>query len=382
MNHARHVPVRPDIRRPDSLAFATQAVHLGDDGDRDARAVAGLEAKLAALEGAEAGVVLASDIAALHAVFFTFLQPGDHIVAAEVTGEATRRLITELLGERLGVKASFVDASRVSDVVAALRPNTKLVHVETIGDPTLKVADVAAIAAVTHGNGALLSVESTLTPPPLYRPLADGADLIVHSLPQYIAGQGAGQGGAVLGDRALIDELRAQALLDIGGIISPFNAWLTTRGSVTLPLRLDRQLRSAQKVAEFLEADQRIALVSYPGLRSHPQHAIATRQFGKRGHGAVLAFALHADAAAHRRLVTALRVIAADPSRGHDASLISYFPPEDPRAEAWPLLFRRQGLLRLSVGLEDPQDIIRDLAAALDEAFDPALRALDQKDRL
>jgi methionine-gamma-lyase len=371
MNQVRRGPVRPDIRSPESLAFATQAVHLGDDGERDARAVAGLESKLAALEGAESAVVLASGIAALHAVFFTFLQPGDHIVAAEVTGEATQRLITELLGERLGVKASFVDASRVSDVVAALRPNTKLVHVETIGDPALKVADIAAIAAVTHGNGALLSVESTLTPPPLYRPLADGADLVVHALTKYIAGQGDGQGGAVLGDGALIDELRAQALRDIGGVISPFDAWLTTRGSVTLPLRLERHLGSAQQVAEFLEDDQRVALVSYPGLRSHPQHAIATRQFGKRGHGAVLAFAVHGDAAAHRRLVAALRVVAASPSRGHDASLITYFPPEDPRSEAWPQPFRRHGLLRLSVGLEDPQDIIRDLAAALGEAFDP-----------
>ncbi|WP_243227597.1 aminotransferase class I/II-fold pyridoxal phosphate-dependent enzyme [Microbacterium sp. CIAB417] len=251
-----------------------------------------LQAKLAALEGSEDAVALASGAAALHAVFFTFLDSGDHIVVADVTYEATWRLFAELLPRNYGVQATFVDAADLDAVAAAIRPNTRLVHVETIGNPTTKVTDIAAVARLAHAVGALLSVDSTFTPPPLYRPLADGADLVVYSLTKYINGHGDAMGGAVIGRRELIQQIKADAMVDVGGVISPFNAWLVTRGSVTRPLRMTRHLESAQIVAEFLDADPRVVFVAYPGLPSHPQHELATRQFGGRGYGAVLAFAL------------------------------------------------------------------------------------------
>jgi cystathionine beta-lyase/cystathionine gamma-synthase len=335
----------------------------------DASQQRSLEATLAAHEGAQDAVALASDLAALHAVFFTFLAPGDHVIVSDVIHGRVRRLVATTLTERYGVEASFVDASRVSDVVSALRPSTRLVHVETIGNPTLQLADIAAIAAVTHGNGALLSVDSTLTPPPLYRPLADGADLVVHSLTTYIDGHRDVHGGAVAGDRRLIDRVRTQALAEVGGVISPFTAWLIARGAETLPLRLSQYQRSAQAVAEYLAADARVARVSYPGLRSHPQHAMATRQFGRRGHGGVVSFALAGDAETHRRFLGGLRVVG-PASHGRDTSLIAYLEADG--AASWPQSFREHGVLRLTVGLDDEGELIADLGAALDALPQPA----------
>ena len=166
-----------------------------------------------------------------------------------------------------------------------MRPTTRLVHTEVIANPTTRVCDVAAIAEIAHDGGALLSVDSTFTPPPLYRPLADGADLVVHSLTKVINGHGDAMGGAVIGAREHIDAIRAEAMVDVGGVISPFNAWLIARGSITLPLRLRQHLASAQRVAEFLAGHPGVAYVAYPGLAGHPQHELATRQFGGRGYG-------------------------------------------------------------------------------------------------
>lgn len=329
----------------------------------------GLQARLAALEGGEDAVVLASGVAALHAVFFTFLRSGDHVVVANVTYEATWRLLSELLPEKYGITATFVDASDPEAIRAALRPETRLVHIETIGNPTTLVGDVAGAATVAHEAGVLLSVDSTFSPPPLYRPLADGADLVVHSLTKYVNGHGDALGGAVIGRRDLVHRIKSEAMVDVGGAISPFNAWLITRGSVTLPLRLPRHLASAQVVAEFLEEQERVALVRFPGLASHPQHELAHRQFGGRGYGAVLAFALDASPEEHNRFVANLRVITSAVSLGHDESLIVYTGTAGPRVATYPEAFRRLGHLRLSVGLEDPRDLVADLGAALEETF-------------
>jgi methionine-gamma-lyase len=396
------VTLRPDKRNPETLAFLTQAVHAGNHVDAGSGAIRtpivmansyalpedpsrvdwsgtdvplytrnsganqlALQAKLAAIEGGEDAVALASGVAALHAVFFTFLRTGEHIVVADVTYEATWRLFAEILPAKYGVEATFVDAADNAAVAAAIRPNTRLVHVETIGNPTTKVTDIGAVAQIAHDAGALLSVDSTFTPPPLYRPLADGADLVVQSLTKYINGHGDAMGGAVTGARELIDRIRADAMVDVGGVISPFNAWLIVRGSVTLPLRLARHLDSAQQIAEFLDRDPRVAYVVYPGLASHPQHELATRQF--HGYGAMLAFAVNGDSDAQNRFVSRLRVITSAVSLGHDESLIVHVGTEGPRVAAYPEQFRRYGHLRLSVGLEDPGDLIADLDAALDD---------------
>lgn len=399
---------RPDKRDPSTLAPLSRAVHAGNAVDAGSRAIRTpivmanayllpedpsqinwsqsegsqllytrntgenqrhLQQKLAALEGGEDAVVLASGVSAIFAVIFAYLKAGDHAVVADVTYEATYRLYAELLPKRYGITATFVDASDASAIRAAIRPNTKLVHVETIGNPTTEVSDVRGAARVAHEAGALLVVDSTFSPPPLYRPLSDGADLVVHSLTKYINGHGDALGGAVIGSRELIAPIKADSMVDVGGVISPFNAWLITRGSVTLPLRLRQHLASAEVVARFLQQDPRVAYVYYPGLASHPQHELARRQFGGRGYGAMLAFAVRGDSDAQNRFVDNLRLITSAVSLGHDESLIVHIGSDGPRVAYYPEPFRRYGLLRLSVGLEDARDLVADLGAALDATF-------------
>lgn len=330
-----------------------------------------LEAKLAAADRGEAAVVFATGVAALHATFFTLLRSGDHVVVSDVIYEAVYRLFAELLGDRYGIEATFVDAADPDAVRAAIRDTTRIVHVEPIANPTTRVADIARLAQVAHDAGALLTVDGTFTPPPLYRPLDDGADLVIHSLTKYVNGHGDAMGGAVIGRGELVEQIRGDALVDVGGAISPFNAWLIMRGSVTLPLRLRQHLDGAAQVAAFLDTDPRVAFVAYPGLSSHPQHDLATRQFDG-GFGAMLAFALDGDSATQNRFVDALGIITSAVSLGHDESLIVHVGPTGRRgAEHYPEEFRRYGHLRLSVGLEDPADLIADIAAALDVAVGP-----------
>lgn len=394
---------RPDNDVPSTLAFGSRAVHAGNSVDKGSGAIRtpivmansyalpddpsnvswsgteiplytrnsganqiALQTKLAALEEAGDAVALASGVAALHAVFFTYLGSGDHIVVADVTYEATWRLFTELLPQKYGIEATFVDAADPETARAAMRPTTRLVHVEAIANPTTKVTDIAAMADIAHAGGALLSVDSTFTPPPLYRPLSDGADLVVHSLTKYYNGHGDAMGGAVIGSRDLIEPIKSNAMVDVGGVISPFNAWLISRGAITLPLRLARHLESAQQVAEFLESEARVAYVAYPGLPSHPQHDVAARQFGGRGYGAMMAFAVRGDSDTQNRFVANLRMITSAVSLGHDESLIVHVGTDGPRVVRYPEEFRTWGHLRFSIGLEDPSDIIADLRAALD----------------
>jgi cystathionine beta-lyase/cystathionine gamma-synthase len=308
------VSIRPDKHDPASLRLLTQAVHAGNRIDPGTGAIRtplvlansyalpddpsdiswsatdvplytrnsgvnqlALQEKLAILDHGEDAVALASGVAALHAVFFTFLSSGDHVVVADVVYEATHRLFSELLPQKYGIHATFVDTSDLDAVRAAIRPNTVLVHAETPANPTTRIADIKALAEIAHHAGALLSVDSTFASPLLLRPLDLGADLVVHSLTKYINGHGDAMGGAVIGSRALIEQIKGDAMVDVGGVISPFNAWLITRGSVTLPLRMRQHSSNAQAVAEFLEADPRVAFVAYPGLASHPQHQLAVR---------------------------------------------------------------------------------------------------------
>lgn len=395
---------QPDKHDPASVAFSTWAVHGGNSIDTGTGAVRtplimansyllpqdpasmdwsavdrltytrngganqeALERKLAAMDCGEAAACFATGVAALHGVFFTLLRTGDHVVVSNVTYEAVWRLFSELLPQRYGIEATFVDVADLDAVRAAIRPNTKLVHVETIANPTTKVADIRAIAELAHGAGAVFTVDGTFTPPPLYRPLADGADLVIHSLTKYINGHGDAMGGVVIGGRDLVARIRHDAVVDVGGAISPFNAWMIMRGSVTLPLRLRQHLASAEKVAAFLASDPRIAFVEYPGLPTHAQHDLATRQFGGRGYGAMMAFALDGDSDTQNRFVAELRVITSAVSLGHDETLIVHVGP-DARggSESYPPGFRTYGHLRLSIGLEEAEDLIADVSAALD----------------
>ncbi len=180
-----------------------------------------LEQKLAALDGAEEAVALASGVAALHAVFFTHMRVGDHVIVSDVVYEATWRLWTELLPQRYGLEATFVDIGDLDAVRAAMRPETRLVCIEAIANPTTKVADVAAIAEIAHSAGAILMVDSTFSPPPFYRPIQDGADLVVHSLTKYLNGHGDAMGGSVAGSHELIQPIKADAMVDVGASSRP-----------------------------------------------------------------------------------------------------------------------------------------------------------------
>lgn len=397
---------RPDKHDPASLREATQAVHLGNSIDPGTLAIrtplvlansyalpedpeaiswsgagnvpiytrnggvnqAALERKLAALEHGDDAVVLASGVAALHAVFFTLLRSGDHVVVADQTYAATFELFTRLLPEKYGITATLVDTSDLDAVRAAIRPETVLVHTETIANPTTRVADVAALARIAHEAGALFSIDSTFSPPPVATPLTLGADLVVHSLTKYVNGHGDAMGGAVIGRAELIQRIRDDAMVEVGGIVSPFNAWLINRGSITLPLRIRQHCASALAVADLLAADERVAYVAYPGLAGHPQHELATTQFGGR-YGGMMAFAVDGDPATQNRFVANLRVITSAVSLGHDESLIVHVGTTGPRVPYYPDEFRRLGHLRLSVGLEDPDDLKADLTAALDATF-------------
>ncbi len=268
--------------------------------------------------------------------------------------------------------ATLVDTSDLDAVRDALRPNTKLVHTETIANPTTRLTDIAALAEIVHAAGALLSIDSTFTPPPLSRPVELGADLSIHSLTKYINGHGDAMGGSVAGRRELIQQIKSDAMVDVGGVISPFNAWLINRGSITLPLRLRQHNANALEVAQFLAADPRVAHVSYPGLTSHPQHDLARRVL-RGGFGGMLAFTLATTPGAaievHNRFVANLRVVTSAVSLGHDESLIVYVGTTGPRVAYYPEPFRTLGHLRFSVGIEDPADLLTDLAAALDATF-------------
>lgn len=397
---------RPDKHDPSTLKPHTQAVHAGNSVDEGTGAVRtplvlansyalppdpssiswsssehtiytrngavnqkALQSKLALLDGGEDAVALASGVAALHALFFTLLKTGDHVVVTDQGYEATFRLFTELFPQKYGIEATLVDTSDLDAVRAALRPNTVLVHAEVVANPTTRVADVAALAEIAHAAGALLSIDSTFTPPPVARPLDNGADLVVHSLTKYINGHGDAMGGSVVGSADLIGRIKADAMVDVGGVISPFNAWLINRGSITLPLRIRQHCASAFAVAEFLEADPRVAFVAYPGLPSHPQHEVARRTMPD-GFGGMMAFAVDGDPDTQNRFVANLRVITSAVSLGHDESLIVHVGTTGPRAQFYPATFRKYGHLRFSVGIEDPDDLIADLAAALDATFD------------
>ncbi|WP_027938518.1 trans-sulfuration enzyme family protein [Anaeroarcus burkinensis] len=320
-----------------------------------------LQEKLAALEGGEDCVVLGSGVAALAGVFFTFLDKDAHVICTDVSYVAVYRLLKEYFPDKYGIEVSLVDTSDLDAVRQAVRPNTRLIHIETPGNPTTRVSDIAALAAIAKETGSLLIVDSTFASPYLQQPLALGADLVIHSLTKYINGHGDAMGGAVIGRTELIDVIKRQAMVNLGGVISPFNAWLIMRGASTLPLRMRQHSENALQVAWFLEAHPAVSFVAYPGLPSHPQHEIAKKQM--KLYSGVLAFGLKGDVDMHNRFVNALQLIVPAVSIGHDESLIVFTGPEDERNSFYPAAFQN-GHLRFSVGLEDAEDIIADLKQA------------------
>jgi len=330
-----------------------------------------LEERLSALEGAEAAVVTASGMAAVSALVFTFLSSGDHLIASEVCYAGS----VELFGihlPRFGVEVSLVDTSDLEQVRAALRPNTKMIYAETPANPILRIADISALAEIAHEAGAQLAVDSTWASPVLQKPIALGADFVVHSLTKYLNGHGDALGGAVLGPRENVTRIRKEGLVHLGGALSPFNAWLIMRGLITLPTRMQKHCQNALKVAQFLEDHPKVSRVFYPGLESHPHHELSSKQMSK--FGGMLTFQLKGGLGAAITLAEKIRLFTYATSLGHAHSLLFYYPT-DMYIDAMPFYTDEQkrrirewtgeGLVRASIGLESADDLIRDLDQAL-----------------
>ena len=330
-----------------------------------------LEGRLSALEGAEAAVVTASGMAAVSALVFTFLSSGDHLIASEVCYAGS----VELFGihlPRFGIEVSLVDTSDIEQVRAALRPNTKMIYAETPANPILRIADIAALAEIAHKSGALLAVDSTWASPVLQKPIALGADFVVHSLTKYLNGHGDALGGAVLGSRENVTRIRKEMLVHLGGALSPFNAWLIMRGLITLPLRMEQHCKNALQIAQFLESHPKVKRVFYPGLESHPHHELASKQMS--GFGGMLTFQLKGGLGAAITLAEKIRLFSYATSLGHAHSLLFYYPT-DMYIDAMPFYTEEQkrrirewtgeGIIRASIGLESKDNLVQDLDQAL-----------------
>ena len=331
-----------------------------------------LEEKTAVLEGAEAGVAFASGMAAVSSVLFTFLGAGDHVVASDVCYAGTAELLGLHAG-RYGIEVSLVDTSDVEAVRRALRPNTSLVYIETPANPILRLTDIAAVADIAHQAGVPLVVDSTFATPVFQRPLSLGADFVLHSMTKYLGGHGDALGGIVVGAREEMHRIRQGMLIHLGGAMSPFNAWLINRGLATLSLRMQKHQESALAVARFLEQHPKIRRVLYPGLESHPQHDLARRQMS--GFGGMVVAQMDIDTALN--LVQQVRVFTYATSLGDYQSLLFYYPTEmyvdsvtylDGEQKRAIREWAGDGIMRISIGLEDAEDLIADLDAALRSA--------------
>jgi cystathionine beta-lyase/cystathionine gamma-synthase len=323
-----------------------------------------LEHCLAALEGARHGIAFGSGCAAMTTLLHT-LRPGDHVVACDDVYGGTFRILDKVMAP-LGIRTSWVDMTDPRAVAGALEPETKLVWIETPTNPMLKLVDIAAVAAIARGHGAKVVVDNTFATPMLQRPLELGADVVVHSTTKYLNGHSDVVGGVLLtSDDALADRLRFLQNA-IGAVPSPFDCFLVLRGVKTLPVRMRGHVENAQAIARWLEAHPQVERVYYPGLPSHPQHALGMRQMS--GPGGMISFVVRGGMVASRALLRAVRLFTCAESLGGVESLIELpavmthgSVPADARAR----LGITDGLIRLSVGLEARDDLIADLDAAL-----------------
>lgn len=326
--------------------------------------VAALERNLGELERALPASCFGTGMAAVTVLFLATLKAGDHVVVSDVVYGGTVRLLRQVFAD-LGVTATFVDPTDAAALAAAWRPETRLFFVESPANPTLKLTDLAAAAAAAHAAGALLAVDNTLLPS-IQEPLELGADVVLYSTTKYVEGHNATVGGALLTrDPALADRIRFLQNA-VGSTQSPFEAWLTLRGLKTLPLRMERHAANAWTIARFLESHPRVERVAYPFLDSFPQLELARRQ--QKNGGGMIAFEVRGGSAAGIRVMNAVRLCSLAENLGAVETLITHpatmthapIPPAEREA-----IGITDGLVRLSVGLEDPNDLIADLERAL-----------------
>jgi len=327
--------------------------------------VAMFERRMALLEGAEAARATASGMAAVTAALMGQLKAGDHVVAARALFGSCLYVVEELL-PRFGVASTLVEGTDLSAWRAAMRPNTKTAFLESPTNPTLEVIDIAGVAAIVHAGGARLVVDNVFASPMLQHPLKLGADCVVYSATKHIDGQGRTLGGVILASEAFINEHIHNFLRQTGPCLSPFNAWIMLKSLETLPLRVAQQDRSAGQIADYLAGHARIARVLYPGRADHPQRAVAQRQMASGG--TLVAFEVKGGKREAFAMADALSIICISNNLGDAKSLITH--PETTthqrlKPEQRAALGIGPGLLRLSVGLEDVDDLIEDLGQAL-----------------
>lgn len=327
--------------------------------------VRALEEKLTALEGGVDTTAYGSGMAATVAVFLALLQSGDHIVTSDVIYGGTYRFADQFL-TKFGVDVSFVNTSDIAAIERAVTDRTKLIFTETPANPTLKVTDLAAVSAICQERGLIHVTDNTFLTPYFQRPFELGADAIIHSTTKFLDGHNATLGGAVVVKDAELHEKIAFARISAGLVMSPMVAWLTLQGSKTLSTRMDAQSTSAMAIAEFLETHQKVDYVNYPGLPNHPQHELSSKQ--ATGYGAMVCFEVHGGVEAGKRLMDNIELWSLAENLGSVESLVTH--PVTMTHAAVPREERiasgiTDGLVRLSVGLEDTEDLI----AALDEAL-------------
>ena len=322
-----------------------------------------LEEALAALEGGTCGHAFASGMAAIYALVAT-LKAGDHLICSHNVYGGTQRLFN-LIIQHYGIEIEYVDTGDLDAVAKAIKANTKLIHVETPTNPLMSLTDIAAVSEVAHAHGVEVSVDNTFMSPVLQSPLALGADIVMHSTTKFLNGHSDGLGGALIGSKPEHKERFLLVQKAAGGILSPFECFLVLRGIKTLPLRMKQHEENGRAVAEFLATQTKLTRLAYPGLKSHPQHELAVKQ--QKGFGSMLSFDLGTQAAAGRFL-GAIKLFLSAESLGGVESLASHSATTTHAALSEADRERlgiTPGLVRLSVGIEDKDDLIADLEGAL-----------------
>ncbi|OQX84519.1 MAG: methionine gamma-lyase [Candidatus Latescibacteria bacterium 4484_7] len=325
------------------------------------------EDAVAILEGGYKGLGCASGMAAIHTTFAAMLKYGDHVVCGETVYGPTNTLIVSIMS-KFGIDATFVDTSNLEEVKEAMRAETKMIYIETPANPTLDVSDISALADMAHENGAKLVVDNTFMSPVLQQPLKLGADVVVHSMTKFLNGHA----DVVAGMIVVKDEedylVFKKTLNQIGGVIDPFNAFLVSRGIKTLTVRIERHCKNAEKIAEYLNNHPKIDEVYFPWLPSHPHHELAKRQM--KGPGAVMSFELKGGIEAGKTLMNSVKLHTLAVSLGGVESLIQH-PASMTHASMGPEARKKakvtDGLVRISVGIEDVDELIADLEQALDK---------------
>lgn len=326
-----------------------------------------LERSVADLESGEDARACSSGMAAITTAVLSLVKAGDHVVSTDCIYGGTVKLFLGILSQ-FGVEFTMVDTSNVANTKSAIRANTKLIYLETPTNPTLKLTDIKATVEVARKHDALTLLDNTFMTPYFQRPLEMGVDLVIHSLTKYLSGHSDVVGGIIVGSKTLLKKMDP-TLKNVGATLGPFEAWLTLRGIKTLPLRMERQNENALKIAKFLEQHPKIGKVHYPGLKSHPQHELAKKQM--TGSGGVICFEVQGGLEAGRRLMNSVKLCTLAVSLGaietlieHPASMTHAIIPKEERLRAG----ITDNLVRLSVGIEDADDIIQDIEQALEKA--------------